>query len=383
MTAGRDRGRRAAAAGVPAARRERHLPLPLGLGAADARGVIEHRSDGAYEPRLADLAVRNLDDILADIDETRMWERALESEPIPQNLDRGRAGRRRVHRYGCVHRSQVAVVPRALDRRGRARRGGRVAHGPSSRRRHARATRRAGPRPRPGRCVERDLGEAGAPGFGQWEHVRLHPHFTERAFAQSPTLAPIGAPGGSHHERLDGSGYHRDTRGPALDQAARIFAAADCYGAMGEVRPYRQALDASAAAAEMMREVEEGAARSGSRRRGARCRRPPRAAATSRVACRADRARAGSSPRARAGRVQPGDRPGSRHLGQDRRAPRPARLPEGRRPQPGRGDTLGLRARPRSHRIRRLPMPPWRPGRTLASPSASSGGADDNRGGER
>ena len=49
-------------------------------------------------------------------------------------------------------------------------------------------------------------------GFGEWERVRLHPHFTERAFAQSPALAPIGLLAGSHHERLDGSGYHRGTR---------------------------------------------------------------------------------------------------------------------------------------------------------------------------
>ncbi len=50
-------------------------------------------------------------------------------------------------------------------------------------------------------------------GFGEWERVRLHPHFTERAFAQSRELAPIGMLAGSHHERLDGSGYHRGTRG--------------------------------------------------------------------------------------------------------------------------------------------------------------------------
>jgi HD-GYP domain-containing protein (c-di-GMP phosphodiesterase class II) len=95
-------------------------------------------------------------------------------------------------------------------------------------------------------------------GFGEWERVRLHPHFTERAFAQSRELAPIGALAGSHHERLDGSGYHRGTRGPGLDQASRILAAADCYGAMREERPYRPALAAPAAEAELMREVEEG-----------------------------------------------------------------------------------------------------------------------------
>jgi HD-GYP domain-containing protein (c-di-GMP phosphodiesterase class II) len=75
-------------------------------------------------------------------------------------------------------------------------------------------------------------------GFGEWERVRLYPHFTERAFAQSPALAPIGLLAGSHHERLDGSGYQRGARGPALDQNARILAAADCYGAMREPRPY-------------------------------------------------------------------------------------------------------------------------------------------------
>jgi HD-GYP domain-containing protein (c-di-GMP phosphodiesterase class II) len=73
-------------------------------------------------------------------------------------------------------------------------------------------------------------------GFGERERVRLHPHFTERAFAKSPELAPIGILAGSHHERLEGSGYHRGTRGPGLDQAARILAAADCDAAMREAR---------------------------------------------------------------------------------------------------------------------------------------------------
>ena len=95
-------------------------------------------------------------------------------------------------------------------------------------------------------------------GLGEWERVRLHPHFTERAFAQSPALAPIGLLAGSHHERLDGSGYHRGLRGPALDQPARILAAADCYGAMREARPYRPALEPAAAEAELLREAAEG-----------------------------------------------------------------------------------------------------------------------------
>jgi HD-GYP domain-containing protein (c-di-GMP phosphodiesterase class II) len=95
-------------------------------------------------------------------------------------------------------------------------------------------------------------------GFGEWERVRLHCHYTERAFAQSPALAPIGRLAGSSHERLDGSGYHRGTRGPELDQAARILAAADCYRAMREARPYRPALDARAAEEELLRDAQRG-----------------------------------------------------------------------------------------------------------------------------
>jgi DNA-binding NarL/FixJ family response regulator len=59
-------------------------------------------------------------------------------------------------------------------------------------------------------------------------------------------------------ERLDGSGYHRGMRGPAIDQAARILAAADCYGAMREARPYRPALDAAASESELLREALAG-----------------------------------------------------------------------------------------------------------------------------
>ena len=117
-------------------------------------------------------------------------------------------------------------------------------------------------------ALAHDLGRVGVPnaiwekpgplGFGEWERVRLHAHYTERAFAQSPALAPIGRLAGSHHERLDGSGYHRGSRGPDLDQDARILAAADCYTAMCEDRPYRPALDAPEAEAALLREAKEG-----------------------------------------------------------------------------------------------------------------------------
>ena len=73
------------------------IPLPMRLlhvardaslflsagGVEEARAVVESRSGAAYEPRLAELAARNLDELLAELDDTRMWEIALECEPAP------------------------------------------------------------------------------------------------------------------------------------------------------------------------------------------------------------------------------------------------------------------------------------------------------------
>ena len=74
------------------------IPLPMRLlhvardisifmsaaGPDEARAVVERRSGAAYEPRLADLAARNLADILAELDEAQMWKEALDVEPFPQ-----------------------------------------------------------------------------------------------------------------------------------------------------------------------------------------------------------------------------------------------------------------------------------------------------------
>jgi HD-GYP domain-containing protein (c-di-GMP phosphodiesterase class II) len=44
------------------------------------------------------------------------------------------------------------------------------------------------------------------------ERVRLHAYYGERTIGRCPPLAPVAALAGLHHERLDGSGYHRQSR---------------------------------------------------------------------------------------------------------------------------------------------------------------------------
>ena len=258
--------------GFPGVTSGEAIPLPMRLlhvardisvfltaaGAEEARAVVERRAGTAYDPRLADLAGRHFDELLGGVDETRIWEQALEIEPFPKVW---MAGERVDSAFMAIaaftnlkspwfreHSTSVAELAEAA-----AWRAGLPAESVTLLRRGAFA---------------HDLGRVGVsnavwekPGplaFGEWERVRLHPHFSERAFAQSTALAPIGLIAGSHHERLDGSGYHRGTKSPALDQAARILAVADAYTAMREARPYRPANDAATVEAELLREASEG-----------------------------------------------------------------------------------------------------------------------------
>jgi HD-GYP domain-containing protein (c-di-GMP phosphodiesterase class II) len=236
----------------------RDISLFLSASDADeARAVIERRLGEAYDPRLAGLAVAHFDELLDGIDDARMWEQGMEAEPFPQLRLAGervdaaftamavmtglKSPWMREHSTGVAELAEAAAWRMGLPPEAVA------------------TIRRA--------ALAHDLGRVGVSnaiwenpgplGFGDWERVRLHPHYSERAFAQSSVLAPIGRLAGSHHERLDGSGYHRGT-GAALDQSARILAAADCYAAMREARPYREALDDEAAEAELLREAEEG-----------------------------------------------------------------------------------------------------------------------------
>jgi HD-GYP domain-containing protein (c-di-GMP phosphodiesterase class II) len=88
--------------------------------------------------------------------------------------------------------------------------------------------------------------------------VRLHPYYTERIVARSAALAPLAAIAGMHHERLDGSGYHRGNTAAALSPAARLLAVADAYQAMTQARPHRPARSPDEAAAQVRGDVAAG-----------------------------------------------------------------------------------------------------------------------------
>jgi DNA-binding CsgD family transcriptional regulator len=93
----------------------------------------------------------------------------------------------------------------------------------------------------------------------EWERVRLRPYHTQRVLERSPALASFALVAGSHHERLDGSGYHRGATAAQLSVGARVLAAADVFDAMTHDRPHRRALGPEQAREELGAMVGGGA----------------------------------------------------------------------------------------------------------------------------
>lgn len=94
-----------------------------------------------------------------------------------------------------------------------------------------------------------DLGRAAVPN-GIWERrgaltwtdqerIRLHAYHSERVLARCGPLAALAPVAGMHHERLDGSGYHRGAAAASIPLAARVLAAADVFNAVTQPRAHR------------------------------------------------------------------------------------------------------------------------------------------------
>jgi HD-GYP domain-containing protein (c-di-GMP phosphodiesterase class II) len=92
----------------------------------------------------------------------------------------------------------------------------------------------------------------------QWEQVRLHAYRSERILARSAVLRPIAEVAGMHHERLDGTGYHRGSRAREIPMAARVLGVADAYQAMTQARSFRAPLAPEEAARRIQEDVHAG-----------------------------------------------------------------------------------------------------------------------------
>jgi len=229
------------------------------LGGVDhAAQVVRERAGHAFDPDVAVCFATRASELLALDESGSHWDAVLASEPPPElvlvgdGLDRalGAMGTFAdlVSPYFSGHSVGVGeLVGAAAQRCGINERG-------------AAAIRRAGFLHDLGRVSvhPRIWQKPGSLTADEWEHVRLHPYQTERVLSRSPFFSELCPTAGAHHERLDGSGYHRALRGAMLGLPARLLAAADAFHAMTEPRPHRAPHPPERAAELVAEEVRVG-----------------------------------------------------------------------------------------------------------------------------
>jgi HD-GYP domain-containing protein (c-di-GMP phosphodiesterase class II)/DNA-binding CsgD family transcriptional regulator len=230
-----------------------------GLSGPDAAVDMLQRKGGVIlDPGVVEVFCAASGDLFAEVNDRDPRDRILEVEPGPV-----------VERTGTDIVAVAAAFGDLADVKaphlhGHARKVARLARG---------AARRLGVADAEGDRLEiaallHDVGRVGVsnaiwekPGpltRGEWEQVRMHGYHSERILATSASLESVASTAGMHHERLDGSGYHRCSTGTGLPVAARILAVADAYSAMTQPRPHRPALVPERAADELRAEATAG-----------------------------------------------------------------------------------------------------------------------------
>jgi putative two-component system response regulator len=92
----------------------------------------------------------------------------------------------------------------------------------------------------------------------EFERVKEHPVVGDRLCGDLRALHRVRPIVRHHHERLDGSGYPDGLRGDDIPLLAQIIGVVDVYDAMTTTRPYRIALAAEVALAELEQAVHRG-----------------------------------------------------------------------------------------------------------------------------
>ena len=97
------------------------------------------------------------------------------------------------------------------------------------------------------------LNKPGPLDHGEWEFMRRHTLIGERILSAAPALSEAARLVRASHERWDGDGYPDGLAGEEIPLGARIIAVSDAFDAMTSARPYRDAIEAAAALAELRR----------------------------------------------------------------------------------------------------------------------------------
>jgi HD-GYP domain-containing protein (c-di-GMP phosphodiesterase class II) len=233
------------------------LSLHHQRGRAAAIEAARHRSGSAFDPQLCSAFLAAAPDLLAEVEAASVWDAALAAEPQPRpwlpasrqdDLARAFADFTDLKcTFTLGHSSAVAEL---------ARDGARTLGLPEP---EVITVYRAG--------LLHDIGRVSVPNgiwekpgplsAAEWERVRLHPYYSDRIISRCGPMRALAALAGMHHERLNGSGYHRALPATMIPTGGRLLAAADEYQALTVERPYREARPPAAAAAQLRADGRE------------------------------------------------------------------------------------------------------------------------------
>jgi len=223
-----------------------------------ADDVVRSRRASEFDPELCDLWLANSSELLEPLGRESLWEAALAAEPEPHRLvprshiDKVTAGfadftdLKASHTVGHSARltELVSAAGQLLG----------LSNDDLTDLRRAAQVHDLG-------CVtvpNRIWCKHGPLNLAEWERVRLHAYHSERVLIVAEPLRRAGELAGMHHERLDGSGYHRALPVAAIPLPARVLAAAEAQQSMMEERPWRPALTEAEVASELYKDVRAG-----------------------------------------------------------------------------------------------------------------------------
>jgi HD-GYP domain-containing protein (c-di-GMP phosphodiesterase class II) len=216
------------------------------------------RRDRTYDPAITDLFVANGAEWFERLATIEPWDACLNLEPTPHRL--------------LTNSSLDAALEVAADfsdlkspyMNGHSRRCAELAAAAATIRRCAAdaigTIRRA--------ALVHDFGTTAVPNSiwdkpgaltrAEFDRVELHPMLTEQMLRRSPALAVLNPVACAHHEKCDGSGYHKRVRASAGDEGACVLAAVEVYVGLTADRADRPAFSAEDAASELRRLASQG-----------------------------------------------------------------------------------------------------------------------------
>jgi HD-GYP domain-containing protein (c-di-GMP phosphodiesterase class II) len=216
------------------------------------------RRDTTYDPALTDLFVAHGRGWFERLRETEPWDAVLALEPEPHRV-----------LVGAELDGALTVVADFIDLKspymgGHSRRCAQVAADAAQllglNDETAAALRRA--------AFVHDFGTTVVPNSiwdkpgpltrAEFDRVELHPMVTEQMLRRSPALDVVNPVASAHHEKCDGSGYHKRLRADDEDLSTCVLAATEIYVGLTTERADRPGFKPADAAAELRRLESDG-----------------------------------------------------------------------------------------------------------------------------